>query len=108
MSAHENSAPYLRIPPWLRTKLPTSPAFAGTDSLVDELRLHTVCRGAKCPNMFECYSKRTATFLVMGHVCTRNCAFCNHPRPGRTRRRRARRVGEAALRLGPGSWSVTS
>jgi lipoic acid synthetase len=67
----------LRIPPWLRTKLPSSPAFAGTDRLVESLGLHTVCRGAKCPNMFECYSQGTATFLIMGHVCTRNCAFCN-------------------------------
>jgi len=77
MSAPENSVPYLRIPPWLRTKLPSSPAFAGTDRLVESLGLHTVCRGAKCPNMFECYSQGTATFLIMGHVCTRNCAFCN-------------------------------
>ena len=67
----------MRIPPWLRTKLPSSPAFAGTDRLVESLGLHTVCRGAKCPNMFECYSQGTATFLIMGHVCTRNCAFCN-------------------------------
>ena len=67
----------MRIPPWLRTRLPSSPAFADTDNLVGSLGLHTVCRGAKCPNMFECYSKGTATFLIMGHVCTRNCAFCN-------------------------------
>lgn len=45
--------------------------------MVESLGLHTVCRGAKCPNMFECYSQGTATFLIMGHVCTRNCAFCN-------------------------------
>ena len=44
---------------------------------MEGLGLHTVCRNAKCPNMFECYSQGTATFLIMGHVCTRNCAFCN-------------------------------
>lgn len=110
MSVHENSAPYLRIPPWLRTKLPNSPAFAGTGSLVEGLRLHTVCRDAKCPNMFECYSKRTATFLVMGHVCTRNCAFCNIA-PGLPElldSDEPRRVGEAAKRLGLRHVVVTS
>ncbi len=77
MSAPKNSETFLRIPPWLRTKLPSHSAYFGTDRLVGDLKLHTVCRGAKCPNMAECYSKGTATFLILGHVCTRNCAFCN-------------------------------
>lgn len=100
----------MRIPPWLRTKLPTSPAFSGTDNLVEGLRLHTVCRGAKCPNMFECYSKRTATFLIMGHVCTRNCAFCNiSPGPAEPLDGdEPRRVGEAAHRLGLKHVVITS
>lgn len=92
----------MRIPPWLRTKLPSSPAFAGTDRLVEGLGLNTVCRGAKCPNMFECYSQGTATFLILGHVCTRDCAFCNIA-PGQPEpldMDEPRRVGEAAKTLG--------
>jgi len=110
MSVHENSVPYLRIPPWLRTKLPSSPAFAGTGSLLDDLSLHTVCSGAKCPNMFECYSKRTATFLILGHVCTRNCAFCNIApgQPGLPDPDEPRRVGEAVLKLDLKHVVVTS
>jgi lipoic acid synthetase len=67
----------LRIPEWLRVKLPTSKDFCATRSTVDELGLHTVCQGARCPNIFECYSAGTATLLVMGPQCTRNCRFCN-------------------------------
>ena len=100
----------MRIPPWLRTKLPSSPAFAGTDRLVEGLGLHTVCRGAKCPNMFECYSQGTATFLILGHVCTRNCAFCNitpgPPEP--LDMDEPRRVGEAAKQLGLKHVVITS
>lgn len=100
----------MRIPPWLRTKLPSSPAFAGTDRLVEGLGLNTVCRGAKCPNMFECYSQGTATFLIMGHVCTRNCAFCNID-PGQPEpldMDEPRRVGEAAKTLGLRHVVITS
>lgn len=100
----------MRIPPWLRTKLPSSPAFAGTDRLVEGLGLNTVCRGAKCPNMFECYSQGTATFLIMGHVCTRNCAFCNIApgQPGPLDMDEPRRVGEAAKTLGLRHVVITS
>ncbi len=100
----------MRIPPWLRTKLPSSPAFAGTDRLVEGLGLHTVCRGAKCPNMFECYSRGTATFLIMGHVCTRNCAFCNIA-PGLPEVLDAEepgRVAQAAVSLGLRHVVITS
>jgi lipoic acid synthetase len=110
MSAPENSAPYLRIPPWLRTRLPSNPAFAGTDRLVEGLGLRTVCRNAKCPNMFECYSQGTATFLIMGHVCTRNCAFCNIT-PGLPEPLdldEPRRVGQAAKTLGLRHVVITS
>jgi lipoic acid synthetase len=100
----------LRIPPWLRTRLPSNPAFAGTDQLVESLGLHTVCRGAKCPNMFECYSKGTATFLILGHVCTRNCAFCNITpgAPGPLDLDEPRRVGQAAKTLGLKHVVITS
>ena len=77
MSAPENSKPSLRIPPWLRVKLPCNHTFSDTRALVEGLDLHTVCHSAKCPNMFECFSRKTATFLILGNTCTRNCAFCN-------------------------------
>jgi lipoyl synthase len=65
-----------RLPEWLRTKLPTSDGFARTRSLLDELKLHTVCESAKCPNHWECWSKGTATFMIAGDRCTRACGFC--------------------------------
>jgi lipoic acid synthetase len=65
-----------RLPDWLRIKLPTSDTFAHTRSLLDELKLHTVCESAKCPNHWECWSKGTATFMIAGDRCTRACGFC--------------------------------
>jgi lipoic acid synthetase len=65
-----------RLPEWLRIKLPTSDSFSRTRSLLDELKLHTVCESAKCPNHWECWSKGTATFMIGGDRCTRACGFC--------------------------------
>lgn len=65
-----------RIPEWLRLKLPVSNTFAQTRSLLEDLRLHTVCESAKCPNHWECWSKGTATFMIAGDRCTRACRFC--------------------------------
>lgn len=110
MSAPDNSKPYLRIPPWLRVKLPCDHTFSDTRALVDGLELNTVCRSAKCPNMFECFSSGTATFLILGTICTRNCAFCNigsgdvcAPDPDEPNR-----TGEAVARLGLRHAVVTS
>ena len=77
---------------------------------MEGLGLHTVCRNAKCPNMFECYSQGTATFLILGHVCTRNCAFCNITpgAPGPLDLDEPRRVGEAAKTLGLKHVVITS
>jgi lipoic acid synthetase len=68
--------PRPRLPEWLRIKLPTTDTFAHTRSLLDELKLHTVCESAKCPNHWECWSKGTATFMIAGDRCTRACGFC--------------------------------
>src|ERR1700678_941560 len=65
-----------RLPEWLRLQLPTSPGFGRTRALLDELKLHTVCQSAKCPNHWECWSKGTATFMIAGDRCTRACGFC--------------------------------
>ena len=68
--------PRPRLPEWLRTRLPTSDGFAHTRALLDELKLHTVCESAKCPNHWECWAKGTATFMIAGDRCTRACGFC--------------------------------
>ena len=68
--------PRPRLPEWLRTKLPTADTFSRTRSLLDELKLHTGCESAKCPNHWECWSKGTATFMIAGDRCTRACGFC--------------------------------
>jgi lipoyl synthase len=70
------AAPRRRLPEWLRFQLPTSQSFARTQALLEELKLHTVCQSAKCPNHWECWSKGTATFMIAGDRCTRACGFC--------------------------------
>lgn len=65
-----------RLPEWLRIPLPTSQSFGRTRALLNELKLHTVCESAKCPNHWECWSKGTATFMIAGDRCTRACGFC--------------------------------
>jgi lipoyl synthase len=69
--------PLLRKPEWIRVKAPGSPIYAETQKIVRENKLVTVCEEAGCPNIGECWSKKHATFMVMGDTCTRACAFCN-------------------------------
>ena len=71
------SPPSSRKPVWLKRRLPAGEAFNQVRELIEAGRLHTVCQEAKCPNIWECYSHRTATFLIMGGRCTRNCRFCS-------------------------------
>ena len=65
-----------RLPEWLRFQLPVSQGFGQTRALLEELKLHTVCQSAKCPNHWECWSQATATFMIAGDHCTRACGFC--------------------------------
>jgi lipoyl synthase len=65
-----------RKPDWLRVKLPIGPAYAKVRKLVDEHKLHTICESGNCPNMGECWGEGTATFMILGNVCTRSCTFC--------------------------------
>lgn len=90
-----------RLPEWLRTRLPTTGSYAATRRLLDELRLHTVCESAQCPNHWECWSQGTATFLIGGDRCTRACAFCavSTARPLPLDPDEPRRVAEAARRM---------
>lgn len=66
-----------RFPSWLHRKLPKGSGLPATGEIIGGNRLHTVCEEARCPNLLECWSKKTATFLTMGKECTRNCGFCN-------------------------------
>jgi len=75
--AHRADTPLLRKPDWIRVKAPGSPIFAETQKLVRDMKLVTVCEEAGCPNIGECWSKKHATFMIMGDTCTRACAFCN-------------------------------
>ncbi len=65
-----------RLPEWFRLKLPVADTFIATRNLLDDLKLHTVCESAKCPNHWECWSRGTATFMIAGDRCTRACGFC--------------------------------
>ena len=73
----------LRKPPWIRAKSPADPAVSRLKDVLRENRLHTVCEEASCPNIGECFSGGTATFMIMGDICTRRCPFCDvaHGRP---------------------------
>ncbi|HYC04813.1 MAG TPA: lipoyl synthase [Azospirillaceae bacterium] len=75
--AHRPDNPIQRKPDWLRVKAPTSPEYMETRNLMRGLKLNTVCEEAACPNIGECWKKKHATFMILGAVCTRACAFCN-------------------------------
>ena len=90
-----------RLPDWLRMRLPTSGSYARTRELLDELRLHTVCESARCPNHWECWSRGTATFMIGGDRCTRACGFCavTTARPEPLETDEPDRVAEATARM---------
>src|ERR1700722_17059072 len=94
--------PRPRLPEWLRIKLPTSDSFSHTRALLDELKLHTVCESAKCPNHWECWAKGTATFMIAGDRCTRACGFCavTTAKPFALEADEPLRVAEATRRMG--------
>ena len=71
-----NPAPTNRKPDWLRVKLPIGENYTKVRKLVDEYKLHTICQSGNCPNMGECWGEGTATFMILGNVCTRSCTFC--------------------------------
>ena len=102
--------PVRRLPPWLRQNLGPGGGHAETAHLIAELGLETVCSSAKCPNRLECWSQKTATFMILGNVCTRPCGFCSVPK-GKTEDLELdepERVAEAAKRLGLAHVVITS
>jgi lipoic acid synthetase len=108
--AHRPDNPVARKPDWIRVKAPTSPEYHATREIMRGLKLTTVCEEAACPNIGECWSKRHATFMIMGEVCTRACAFCNVAtgKPPPLDSDEPRRVGEALAKLGLEHVVVTS
>jgi lipoic acid synthetase len=99
-----------RLPRWLKRNVPLGNANHFTASLLEELRLETVCDSAKCPNRMECYSQKTATFMILGAVCTRPCGFCAVAK-GKTQAvelDEPERLAEASLRLGLKHVVITS
>ncbi len=105
-----SSQPQKRLPPWMKKQLPVGNENFFTQSLLDELRLETVCENARCPNRPECYSRRTATFMILGNACTRPCGFCSVSKgePLQVEDDEPQRVAEAAFRLGLKFVVITS
>jgi lipoic acid synthetase len=99
-----------RHPPWIKVRAPGGGDYAATRATVRDLGLHTVCEEAHCPNLAECWGHRTATFMLMGDVCTRNCGYCAvaHGRPGPLDAGEPLRVAEGAARLGLRHIVITS
>ncbi len=72
----DNEPPRAKKPDWLKVKLPTGQNYLNVRKLVDEYKLHTICESGNCPNMGECWGAGTATFMILGNICTRSCSFC--------------------------------
>jgi lipoyl synthase len=108
--AHRPDAPASKKPDWIRVKAPVSKGYGETRAIVRANGLHTVCEEAGCPNIGECWDKKHATFMLMGDICTRACAFCNVKTglPGPLDGAEPGRVAEATAKLGLKHVVVTS
>jgi lipoic acid synthetase len=102
--------PLLKKPDWIRVKAPGSPKWAETHAIVKENKLVTVCEEAGCPNIGECWEKKHATFMILGDICTRACAFCNVRTgvPGAVDRDEPAKVADAVAKLGLEHVVITS
>jgi lipoyl synthase len=108
--AHRPDTPILRKPEWIRVKAPGSAVYAETQKIVRDNKLVTVCEEAGCPNIGECWSKKHATFMIMGDTCTRACAFCNVKTglPDALVRDEPEKVADAVARMGLSHAVITS
>jgi len=99
-----------RLPEWLKVRIPKGSKIERVRSVIGGLGLHTVCDEARCPNRAECYGCGTATFMILGNICTRNCAFCavGRGRPAPPDEKEPERVAEAVARLGLKHAVITS
>ncbi|HSZ25768.1 MAG TPA: lipoyl synthase [Cytophagaceae bacterium] len=97
-------------PDWLRVKLPIGKEYANVRAIVDEYKLHTICQSGNCPNMGECWGAGTATFMILGNVCTRSCTFCAVAtgKPNEYDTDEPRRVAEAIKLMGVKHAVITS
>lgn len=102
--------PHRRLPSWLKRPLPESGGMGPTARLIEELGLETICESGKCPNRSECWTRKTASFMVLGEVCTRPCGFCSVPRgkPGPPAADEPDRLADACARLGLKHVVITS
>lgn len=100
----------VRKPDWLRVKLPVGKEYASVRKLVDQYKLHTICESGNCPNMGECWGAGTATFMILGNVCTRSCSFCAVAtgRPPEYDTEEPARVAEAIKLMGVKHAVITS
>ena len=101
---------YIKKPNWLRVKLPVGEDYAKVRKIVDENKLHTICESGNCPNMGECWGAGTATFMILGNVCTRSCTFCAVAtgRPPEYDKAEPQRVAEAIATMGVKHAVLTS
>jgi len=99
-----------RHPEWIKVRAPGGTGYAATKRVVQELALHTVCEEARCPNVAECWAHRTATFMLLGDVCTRNCGYCAvaHGKPIAVDPHEPERVADGVARLGLRHVVITS
>ena len=99
-----------RKPNWLRAKLPSGQGYGAVRKMVDDHQLHTVCQSAQCPNMGECWSRGTATVMILGNICTRSCNFCaiQTGRPTELDLGEPARVAEAVAKMGLKHCVITS
>ncbi len=106
----ENTTQRTRKPDWLRVKLPVGKEYARVRQLVDQYKLHTICESGNCPNMGECWGRGTATFMILGNVCTRSCTFCAVAtgRPPEYDTEEPQRVAEAIKLMGVKHAVITS
>src|SRR5258708_27309515 len=109
LEARNSQAPIERKPPWIKTRLRTGPSYTELKSLVRSEGLHTVCEGAACPNIFECWEDREATFLIGADQCTRRCDFCqiDTGKPLPLDEGEPRRVAESVAVMGLKDATVT-
>ncbi len=104
------STAHRRLPPWFKVEAKTGPDYLDIKQTVDRLKLHTICEEARCPNRWECWNARTATFLILGDICTRRCHYCSVEtgRPLAPDHEEPRRVAEAVQALGLRHAVITS
>ena len=97
-------------PKWLKVKLPSGPSYSKVKNIVNDHQLHTICQSGNCPNMGECWGAGTATFMILGNICTRSCGFCSVPtgRPDAVDSLEPMRVAKSVQLMGVKHCVITS